>query len=75
MAVVRDRSMNAELIEGMCDGTYKRHHMNVSNYPDADRRMNWADRKNLNRGANGFGIFEAGPDGGEKRTSDGRFAI
>jgi hypothetical protein len=83
MAVVRDRSMNAELLEGMCDGSYKRHAMNYSNYPDPDRRANWADRNNLMRGWGGYGIFEAGvdrrpdwPDGGsEKRTPDLRFCI
>lgn len=70
MAATRDRSMNGELLEGMCDGTYKRIVTNVSNYPDPDRRLLKADRMALNRGGNGYGIFEDP----EKRTGDGRFA-
>jgi hypothetical protein len=73
MAVYRDRSMNAELLEGSVDGTYKRYIMNRSLFPDPDRRLERADKMNLNRGVNGFGVFEAGPDGSEKRTPDGRF--
>jgi hypothetical protein len=73
MAVVRDRSMVSELLEGSVDGTYKRVIMNHSNYPDPDRRLTWADRMNLNRGYGGYGIYEAGVMGGEKRTPDGRF--
>lgn len=71
MATYRDRSMNAELLEGMVDGTYKRVVMNVSNYPDPDRRLLKADRHALNSGGNGYGIFEAH----EKRTPDGRFCL
>jgi hypothetical protein len=69
MAVVRDRSMESELLEGTVDGTYKRIVIDHSNYPDPDRRLLIADRMNLNRGYNGYGIFEAP----EKRTPDGRF--
>jgi hypothetical protein len=69
MTAIRDRSMEAELLEGTCDGTYKRIVMERSNYPDPDRRLQKADRLNLNRGGNGYGIFEAP----EKRTPDGRF--
>jgi hypothetical protein len=61
--------MNAELLDGMVDGTYKRFIMNRSLYPDPDRRLEKADKMMLNRGDNGFGIFEAP----EKRTPDGRF--
>ena len=73
MTAIKDRSMEAELLEGTCDGTYKRIVIDRSNYPDPDRRLQAADRRNLNRGYNGYGVFEAGPDGGEKRTPDGRF--
>lgn len=69
MSAVRDRSMNAELLEGTCDGTYKRIVIDRSNYPDPDRRLQKADRLNLNRGGDGYGIYEAP----EKRTPDGRF--
>lgn len=69
MATYRDRSMNAELLEGSVDGTYKRFIMNRSLYPDPDRRLERADKMNLNRGDQGYGIFEAP----EKRTPDGRF--
>jgi hypothetical protein len=69
MAAVRDRSMEGELLEGSVDGMYKRICMDRSNYPDPDRRLQMADRYNLNRGGNGYGIFEAP----EKRTPDGRF--
>ena len=69
MAATRDGSMNGELLEGMVDGSYKRVIMNRSNYPDPDRRLERADKMNLNRGGNGYGIFEAP----EKRTGDGRF--
>jgi hypothetical protein len=61
--------MEAELLEGTVDGTYKRLVMNRSNYPDPDRLLQIADRQNLNRGGDGYGIFEAP----EKRTPDGRF--
>jgi hypothetical protein len=61
--------MEAELLEGTCDGTYKRIVLERSNYPDHDRRLQVADRMNLNRGYNGYGVFEAP----EKRTGDGRF--
>lgn len=70
MAETRDRSMNAELIDGMCDGTYKRVIQNRSLYPDPDHRLERADKLNLNHGTNGFGIAEAA----EKRTPDGRFS-
>jgi hypothetical protein len=73
VAATRDRSMVAELLEGTCDGTYKRWCIDRSNYPDPDHRLEIADRMNLNRGYGGYGIFEAGPNGGEKRTPDGRF--
>jgi hypothetical protein len=70
MAENRDRSMNAELIDGMVDGTYKRVIRDRSNYPDPDRRLQRADRLALNHGTNGFGVAEAP----EKRTPDGRFS-
>jgi hypothetical protein len=69
MSAVRDRSMNGELLEGTCDGTYKRIVIDRSNYPDPDRRLQVADRMNLVRGYGGYGIYEAP----EKRTPDGRF--
>lgn len=69
MAVVRDRSMVGELLEGTVDGSYKRFVMNKSNYPDPDRRLQMADKMALNRGYGGYGIYEAP----EKRTPDGRF--
>jgi len=69
MAENRDRSMNAELIDGMVDGTYKRVIQNRSLYPDPDRRLERADKLMLNHGTNGFGIAEAAA----KRTPDGRF--
>ena len=70
MAANRDRSMNGELLEGMCDGTYKRILMNRSNYPDPDHRLQKADRLALLRAYGGYGVEEAT----EKRTPDGRFA-
>jgi hypothetical protein len=70
MAVYRDRSMNAELLEGMVDGTYKRVLRDRSNYPDPDRRVQRADRIDLNHGTGGYGVSEKP----EKRTPDGRFA-
>jgi len=69
MAVVRDRSMESELLEGTVDGTYKRLVLDRSNYPDPDRRLQIADRRNMNNGGNGYGFVEAP----EKRTPDGRF--
>ena len=69
MAENRDRSMNAELIDGMVDGTYKRVIQNRSLYPDPDRRLERADKLMLNHGYGGYGIAEAP----EKRTPDGRF--
>ena len=69
MTALRDRSMEAELLEGTVDGTYKRICIDRSNYPDPDRRLQVKDRMNLNRGVDGYGIFEAP----EKRTPDGRF--
>jgi hypothetical protein len=69
MAENKDRSMNAELIDGMVDGTYKRVIMGRSLYPDPDRRLQRADRLDLNHGYGGYGICEAP----EKRTPDGRF--
>jgi hypothetical protein len=65
--------MEAELLEGTCDGTYKRIVIDRSNYPDPDRNLQFRDRRNLNHGYGGYGVFEAGPDGSEKRTPDGRF--
>jgi hypothetical protein len=70
MAENVDRSMNAELIDGMCDGTYKRVIMNRSLWPDPDRRLERASKLALNHGTNGYGIAEAP----EKRTPDGRFS-
>jgi len=70
MAENRDRSMNAELIDGMVDGTYKRVIQNRSLYPDPDHRLERADKLMLNHGPNGYGIAEAP----EKRTGDGRFS-
>jgi hypothetical protein len=61
--------MEAELLEGTCDGTYKRIVIDRSNYPDPDRRLQVKDRMNLNRGGDGYGVCEAP----EKRTPDGRF--
>lgn len=61
--------MEAELLEGTCDGTYKRIVIDRSNYHDPDRILQIKDRLNLNRGVDGYGIFEAP----EKRTPDGRF--
>jgi len=69
MAENRDRSMNAELLEGMVDGTYKRVIRDRSNYPDADRRLQRADKLGLNHGYGGYGVAESP----EKRTGDGRF--
>lgn len=69
MAVYVDRSMNAELLEGSCDGTYKRIVMERSNYPDPDRRLQKADRAGLSQGFGGWNVIEAH----EKRTPDGRF--
>ena len=69
MTAVRDRSMEGELLEGTVDGTYKRIVIDRSNYPDPDRRLQIADRMNLNNGPGGYGICEAP----EKRTPDGRF--
>jgi hypothetical protein len=62
--------MNAELLEGMVDGTYKRIVRDRSNYPDPDRRLQRADRVALNHGYGGYGVAEAA----QKRTPDGRFA-
>jgi hypothetical protein len=70
MATYVDRSMEAELLAGSVDGTYKRVVMDRSTYPDPDRRMQVLNRLMLNRGANGYGVYEAR----EKRTPDGRFA-
>jgi hypothetical protein len=61
--------MEGELLEGTVDGTYKRIVIDRSNYPDPDRRLQIADRMNLNNGPGGYGICEAP----EKRTPDGRF--
>jgi hypothetical protein len=69
MAENRDRSMNAELLEGMVDGSYKRVVTNRSNWPDPDRRLERADKQDLNHGFGGYGIAEAP----EKRTPDGRY--
>jgi hypothetical protein len=69
MAVYRDRSMNAELLEGTVDGTYKRVVRERSNYPDPDRRLARADKLALNNHYGGYGVAEAA----EKRTPDGRF--
>lgn len=70
MAENRDRSMNAELIDGMVDGTYKRVLTGRSNYPDPDRRLQRADRLALFHGTGGYGIAEAPM----KRTPDGRYS-
>lgn len=69
MSAVRQRSMLGEMLEGSCDGTYKRIVMNRSNYRDPDHELQIKDRLNLNRGYGGYGVFEAP----EKRTPDGRF--
>jgi hypothetical protein len=66
---MQDRSMEAELLEGTCDGTYKRVVIDRSNYPDPDRRIQRADRMTMFHGTGGYGIAEAP----EKRTPDGRF--
>jgi hypothetical protein len=70
MSENRDRSMNAELLDGMVDGTYKRVIRDRSNYPDPDRRLQRADKLALNHGYGGYGVAEAP----EKRTPDGRFS-
>jgi hypothetical protein len=70
MAENRDRSMNAELIDGMCDGTYKRVIRDRSLYPDPDRRLQRADRIDLFHGTGGYGVAEKP----EKRTPDGRYS-
>jgi len=69
MATYRDRSMNAELLEGTIDGTYKRIIRDRSLYPDPDRRLQKEDKLALNNHDNGYGVCEAP----EKRTPDGRF--
>lgn len=69
MATYRDRSMNAELLEGTVDGTYKRVLRDRSLYPDGDRRIQRADRIDLNHATGGYGVAEKP----EKRTPDGRF--
>jgi hypothetical protein len=70
MAETKDRSMNAELLAGMVDGTYKRVIRDRSNYPDPDRRLQRADKLALcHEGGSGFGVAELP----EKRTPDGRF--
>jgi hypothetical protein len=69
MAALRDRSMNAEMLEGQCDGTYKRVVAERSNIKSDDTRLLAEVRLQLNRGVNGYGIFEAPV----KRTGDGRF--
>ena len=69
MTAIRDRSMNAEMLEGQCDGTYKRKVMERSNHKDPDHRLQIEARNDLNHGVNGYGIFEAPV----KRTGDGRF--
>jgi hypothetical protein len=69
MTAVRDRSMESELLTGTTDGTYKKLVMDRSNYPDPDRRLQIADRRNLNNGYGGYGITQAP----EMRTPDGRF--
>jgi hypothetical protein len=61
--------MNGELLEGMCDGTYKRIVMERSNRKDHDRILTVSDRLNLNKGYGGYGIFESP----HKQTGDGRF--
>jgi hypothetical protein len=70
MAENRDRSMNAELIDGMVDGTYKRVIRDRSNYQDPDRRLQRADKIALFHGTGGYGVAEAP----EKRTPDGRYS-
>lgn len=69
MAAPRRRSMNAEMLEGQCDGSYKRIVMERSLNKDPDHRIQVEERMNLNRGVNGYGIAES-PN---KRTMDGRF--
>jgi hypothetical protein len=61
--------MNAELLEGTVDGTYKRVIRDRSLYPDGDRRIQRADKINLNHATGGYGVSESP----EKRTPDGRF--
>jgi hypothetical protein len=62
--------MNAELLDGMVDGTYKRVIRDRSLYPDPDRRLQRADRIALFHGTGGYGVAEAP----EKRTPDGRYS-
>jgi hypothetical protein len=61
--------MNGELLDGMVDGTFKRIRPDHSNYKAPDLRLELEDRMLLNRGGNGFGLYEATV----KRTPDGRF--
>jgi hypothetical protein len=61
--------MNAELLEGTVDGTYKRVINNRSNYPDPDRRIDRRNKLDLNHGYGGYGVAESP----EKRVPDGRF--
>jgi hypothetical protein len=61
--------MNSEMLEGQCDGTYKRIAMERSNLISDDTRLLKEVRQQLNSGINGYGIFEAPV----KRTGDGRF--
>jgi len=61
--------MNAEMLEGMVDGSYKRVIRDRSNYPDPDRRVQRADKLDLAYGYGGYGVVESP----QKRTPDGRF--
>jgi hypothetical protein len=70
MANPQFRSMNGELMEGMCDGKYKRVQIDRTACYPPDSRLLWAERTALNAGGNGYGVFEAPV----KRTGDGRFA-
>lgn len=69
MSAPRDRSMNSEMLEGQCDGKYKRVVVDHSNITSDNTRLLHEERMDLNRGVNGYGVFEASV----KRTGDGRF--
>jgi len=62
--------MNAQMFEGMCDGTYKSLNINWAGLTSDDERLRRAHLTLLNAGGNGYGVFEAPV----KRTPDGRFA-
>lgn len=66
MGVNTERSMNAEMLEGSVDGTYRRLVPDRSNYPDPDRKIARAAREVLSD--TWYNAHEAY----EKITPDGR---